>query len=124
MTLGHVIENSPDFEEKLPPAASLRSFDEPIPVAAADRWARAQALRGIAFDSSAEQELKNAYFATSSPRFLLEAAQAAFDQGHYGAGLAYARIIVPTFDSRKISEVPVAACQGRYPLPYDAASRA
>jgi len=37
-------------------------FDEPIPVAAADRWARAQALRGIAFDSSAEQELKNAYF--------------------------------------------------------------
>jgi soluble lytic murein transglycosylase len=116
-------ENPPDFLEKIPPAPALRSFDEPIPVAAADRWARAQALRTIAFDSSAEQELKNAYFATSSPRFLLEAAQAAFDQGHYGAGMAYARIIVPNFDSRKVNEVPVAAWKALFPLPYEAALR-
>ncbi len=121
--LGPGEENTPDFLEKIPPPPSLRPFDEPIPVAAADRWARAQALRAIAFDSSAEQELKNAYFATSSPRFLLEAAQAAFDQGHYGAGMAYARIIVPNFDSRKISEVPVAAWKALYPLPYEAALR-
>ena len=121
--LGPGEENSPEFLEKIPPPPSLRSFDEPIPVAAADRWARAQALRGIAFDSSAEQELKNAYFATSSPRFLLEAAQAAFDQGHYGAGMAYGRIIVPNFDSRKISEVPVAAWKALYPMPYEAALR-
>jgi len=60
---------------KNPAAAFIASFDEPVPVAAVDRWARAQALRAIAFDASAEQELKNAYFATSSPRFLLEAAQ-------------------------------------------------
>src|SRR5260370_24368843 len=102
--LGPGEENPADFLEKIPPAPALRSFEEPIPVAAEDRWARAQALRAIAFDSSAEQELKNAYFATSSPRFLLEAAQAAFYQGHYGAGMAYSRIIVPNFDSRKISE--------------------
>ncbi len=121
--LGPGEENSAEFLEKIPPPPSLRPFDEPIPVAAADRWARAQALRAIAFDSSAEQELKNAYFATSSPRFLLEAAQAAFDQGHYGAGMAYARIIVPNFDSRKISEVPVAAWKALYPLPYEAALR-
>ncbi len=121
--LGPGEENPPEFFEKIPPPPSLRSFDEPIPVAAADRWARAQALRAIAFDSSAEQELKNAYFATSSPRFLLEAAQAAFDQGHYGAGMAYARIIVPNFDSRKISDVPVAAWKALYPLPYEAALR-
>ncbi len=121
--LGPGEENPPDFLEKIPPAPALRSFDEPIPVAAEDRWDRAQALRGIAFDSSAEQELKNAYFATSSPRFLLEAAQAAFDQGHYGAGMAYGRIIVPNFDSRKISEVPVAAWKALYPLPYEAALR-
>jgi len=121
--LGPGEENPPELFEKIPPPPSLRSFDEPIPVAAADRWARAQALRAIAFDSSAEQELKNAYFATSSPRFLLEAAQAAFDQGHYGAGMAYARIIVPNFDSRKISEVPVAAWKALYPLPYEAALR-
>jgi soluble lytic murein transglycosylase len=121
--LGPGEENAAEFLEKIPPPPYLRPFDEPIPVAAADRWARAQALRAIAFDSSAEQELKNAYFATSSPRFLLEAAQAAFDQGHYGAGMAYARIIVPNFDSRRISEVPVAAWKALYPLPYEAALR-
>ena len=121
--LGPGEENPPEFFEKIPPPPSLRSFDEPIPVAAAERWARAQALRAIAFDSSAEQELKNAYFATSSPRFLLEAAQAAFDQGHYGAGMAYARVVVPNFDSRKISEVPVAAWKALYPLPYEGALR-
>jgi len=121
--LGPGEENPPELLEKIPPPPSLRPFDEPIPVAAVDRWARAQALRAIAFDSSAEQELKNAYFATSSPRFLLEAAQAAFDQGHYGAGMAYARIIVPNFDSRKIGDVPVAAWKALYPLPYEAALR-
>ena len=121
--LGPGEENPPDVLEKIPPPPALRSFDEPIPVAAADRWGRAQALRAIAFDSSAEQELKNAYFATSSPRFLLEAAQAAFDQGHYGAGMAYARIIVPNFDSRKVSDVPVAAWKALFPLPYEASLR-
>ena len=121
--LGPGEENAPEFFEKIPPPPSLRSFDEPIPVAAQERWERAQALRAIGFDSSAEQELKNAYFATSSPRFLLEAAQAAFDQGHYGAGMAYARVIVPNFDSRKISEVPVAAWKALYPMPYEAALR-
>jgi soluble lytic murein transglycosylase len=121
--LGPGEENPAELLEKIPPPPSLRPFDEPIPVAAEDRWARAQALRAIAFDASAEQELKNAYFATSSPRFLLEAAQAAFDQGHYGAGMAYARIIVPNFDSRKISDLPVAAWKALYPLPYEAALR-
>jgi soluble lytic murein transglycosylase len=80
-------------------------------------------LRAIAFDASAEQELKNAYFATSSPRFLLEAAQAAFDQGHYGAGMAYGRLIVPSFDSRKFGDVPVSVWKALYPLPYEAALR-
>ena len=121
--LGPGEENPPDVLEKIPPPPALRPMDEAIPVAAADRWARAQALRAIAFDSSAEQELKNAYFATSSPRFLLEAAQAAFDQGHYGAGMAYARIIVPNFDSRKVSDVPVAAWKALFPLPYEASLR-
>jgi soluble lytic murein transglycosylase len=121
--LGPGDESPVEALEKIPPPPALRPFDEPIPVAAEDRWARAQALRSIAFDASAEQELKNAYFATSSPRFLLEAAQAAFDQGHYGAGMAYARIVVPNFDARKISDLPVAAWKALYPLPYEAALR-
>ena len=121
--LGPGEENPAEFLDKIPPPPALRPFDEPIPVAAEDRWARAQALRSIAFDSSAEQELKNAYFATSSPRFLLEAAQAAFDQGHFGAGMAYARIVIPSVDSRKFSDVQLTAWKALFPLPYEAALR-
>jgi len=113
----------PEILEKIPPPPSLRPFDEPIPPAAADRWARAQALRTIAFDASAELELKNAYFATSSPRFLYEAAQAAFDQGHFAAGMAYGRIIVPNFDARKMDDLPVNVWKILYPLPYEALIR-
>jgi len=115
--------DAPDILEKIPPPPALRPFDEPIPVAAADRWARAEALRTIAFDASAELELKNAYFATSSPRFLYEAALAAFDQGHFAAGMAYGRIIVPNFESRKIDDLPVGVWKVLYPLPYESLIR-
>ena len=116
-------EDPADFLKKIPPAPALRPFDEPIPVAAEKRWERAQALRAIAFDSSAEQELKNAYFATPSPRFLLEAAQAAFDQGHFGTGMAYARAVVPNADARKFSDIPIEVWKALFPLPYEAALR-
>jgi soluble lytic murein transglycosylase len=110
---------TPEVLDKIPPPPPLRPFDEPIPTAAQDRWARAQALRTIAFDASAELELKNAFFATSSPRFLFEAAQAAFDEGHFAAGMAYGRIIVPNFDARKIDDLPVSVWKVLYPLPYE-----
>jgi soluble lytic murein transglycosylase len=113
----------PEILEKIPPPPSLRPFDEPIPPAATDRWARAQALRTIAFDASAELELKNGYFATSSPRFLYEAAQAAFDQGHFAAGMAYGRIIVPNFDARKMDDLPMDVWKVLYPLPYESVIR-
>ena len=113
----------PEFLEKIPPPPPLRAFDEPIDTTVADRWARSQALRSIAFDASAELELKSAYFATYSPRFLLEAAQTAFDQGHFGTGMAYGRLIVPNFDSRKIEEVPTIVWKTLYPLPYETALR-
>jgi soluble lytic murein transglycosylase len=114
---------APEILDKIPPPPALRPFDEPIPAAAADRWARAQALRTIAFDSSAELELKNAYFATSSPRFLFEAAQAAFDQGHFAVGMAYGRVIVPNFDARKLDDLPLAVWKVLYPLPYESVIR-
>src|SRR6202035_1733816 len=96
-------EDPPDFLAAIPPAPVLRPFDEAIPAAAQDRWVRAQALRIIAFDASAELELKSAFFATGSPRLLFEAAQAAFDQGHFAAGMAFGRLIVPSFDSPMIA---------------------
>jgi len=121
--LGPGDDDPPDFLAAIPAPPALRRFDEAIPDAAKDRWVRAQALRLIAFDASAEQELKSAFFATGSPRLLFEAAQAAFDQGHFAAGMAYGRVIVPSFDSRKISDVPVGVWKILYPLPYEAALR-
>jgi soluble lytic murein transglycosylase len=121
--LGPGEEDPAEVLAKIPPPPELRPFDEPIAPAAEDRWARAQALRIIAFDASAEQELKNAYFATSSPRFLLEAAHAAFDQGHFAAGMAYGRLILPSFESRKLSDAPMAVWKILYPLPYESALR-
>ena len=116
-------EDPPDFLAAIPPAPALRPFDEAIPPAAQDRWVRAQALRIIAFDASAELELKSGFYATGSPRLLFEAAQAAFDQGHFAAGMAYGRLIVPSFDSRKFSDVPVNVWKTLYPLPYEASLR-
>jgi soluble lytic murein transglycosylase len=121
--LGSGEENPADFLDRIPPPPPLRPFDEPIPPSAADRWARSQALRTIAFDSSAELELKNAFFATGQPRFLIEASQAAFDQGHFAAGMAYARLAVPSFDSRKSNELPLSVWRALYPLPYEAPLR-
>jgi soluble lytic murein transglycosylase len=121
--LGAGEEDVPEFLSQVPPPPPLPALGDPIPAAAVDRWNRAQALRTIAFDASAELELKAAYFATSFARFLLEAAQVAFEQGHFGTGMAYARIAVPNFESRKFSEVPVAAWKALYPLPYEAALR-
>jgi soluble lytic murein transglycosylase len=116
-------ENAPDFLASIPPPPVLRSFDDPIPDAARNRWERAMALRIIAFDAAAEAELKSAFFATGSPRLLFEAAQAAFSQGHFAVGMSYGRMIVPSFDSRKISDVPMDVWKALYPLPYEAALR-
>jgi soluble lytic murein transglycosylase len=113
----------PEILASIPPPPPLRPFDEPIPSSVAERWDRAQALRTIAFDAAAELELKSAYFAAGSPRLLFEAAQAAFDQGHFAAGMQYGRLIVPNFDARRFSDVPLIVWRTLYPLPYEAALR-
>jgi soluble lytic murein transglycosylase len=121
--LGAGDEEAPEFFAQLPAVAPLRPFDEPIAPNVLDRWNRAQALRTIAFDASAELELRAAYATTASPRFLVEAAQAAFDQGHFAAGMNYGRMAIPNFDSRKYSEVPPNAWKVLFPLPYEAQLR-
>jgi len=117
--LGPGDAEAPDFLAQLPSAPALRPFDEPIAPNVLDHWNRAQALRTLAFDASAELELKAAYAATASPRFLVEAAQAAFDQGHFAAGMNYGRMAIVSFDSRKFSEVPPNAWKVLFPLPYE-----
>src|ERR1700691_6134446 len=66
-----------DVLDLIPPVAAIPGLDGPIPIAAAGRQARADALRSIAFDASAELELRAAYAATGAPRLLFEAPQAA-----------------------------------------------
>jgi soluble lytic murein transglycosylase len=112
-----------DALAEIPAAPPLRPFDEPIAPLVADRWNRAQALRTIAFDASAELELKAAFAATASPRYLVEAAQAAFDQGHFATGMAYGRLAVPNFDARRLSEVPPNVWKVLFPFPYEAVIR-
>ncbi|HTA59405.1 MAG TPA: transglycosylase SLT domain-containing protein [Candidatus Baltobacteraceae bacterium] len=112
-----------DALAEVPAPPPLRPFDEPIAPLVAERWNRAQALRTIAFDASAELELKAAFAATASPRYMVEAAQAAFDQGHFATGMAYGRIAVPNFDSRKLSDVPSNVWKVLFPFPYEAVIR-
>ncbi len=121
--LGPGDEEVPDFLAQIPAASPLRPFDEPVTPNVLDRWNRAQALRTIAFDASAELELKAAYAATASPRFLVEAAQAAFDQGHFATGMAYGRQAISSFDTRKFNEVPPNVWKVLFPLPYESQLR-
>ena len=73
----------------IPDAPPLGDIDGPIPAAARDRWDRAQALRSIAFDASAELELRAGYAVTQSPRLLLEARFRAIDAQHYAVVLLW-----------------------------------
>jgi len=113
----------PDLLAAIPPAPSAPILGETIPSAAAQRQARADALRSIAFDSSAELELQAAYAATHEPRLLLESAQAAVEGGHYGAAIIAIRQIYPQLDSYSFSDVPREVWLAAYPLPYESSIR-
>jgi peptidoglycan lytic transglycosylase len=102
----------------IPPAAPLPPLDGPIPAAATQRWARAQALQSIAFDSSAELELRSAYADTHATGLLLAIAKAAEQAGHYGAGIVTTRQIVTQFEARRVDQIPEEALRTAYPLPY------
>ncbi len=109
--------NSAEVLALIPAPRPLPSLDESIPPAAAERWARAQALRAIAFDASAELELRAAYAATGAPRLLWEAGQAAMDAGHFSAAMATARLVYPQIEAHQIEQVPRPVWQTVFPLP-------
>lgn len=121
--IGREQVNPAEFLEKIPPAPALRRLDEAVPAAALERWTRAQVLRTLAFDASAELELRAGYLATGSPRFAFEAAQAAIDQSHFNVAMALGRIAIPNAEARKKEDVPVEAWKILFPLPYEAAVR-
>ena len=90
----------------IPPAPPLPPLDGPLPAAATQRWARAQALQSIAFDSSAELELRAAYADTHAPSLLLAIAKAAVQAGHYAAGIVTTRQVVTQLEARRFDEIP------------------
>jgi soluble lytic murein transglycosylase len=109
----------PDVLARIPPVPPAQPLGDSIPAAASERQARADALRSIAFDASAELELRAAYAATGEPRLLLEAAQSAVNAGHCGAAFATIRQIFPQLESRPFNDVPREAWQAAYPLPFE-----
>ena len=107
-----------DVLAAIPPIPTAPVLGDVIPPAAAERQARADALRSIAFDSSAELELRAAYATTGEPRLLLEAAQAAVGAGHCGAAFITIRQLYPQLESRPFEKVPREVWMAAYPLPF------
>lgn len=98
----------------IPPAAAV---SDTIPAAAAQRQARADALRSIAFDSSADLELRAAYADTGEPKLLIEAAQADVAAEKFGAAIVTLRQVYPQLEYRAYDTVPRAVWEAAYPLP-------
>jgi len=113
----------PEVIAAIPPAPDPRGIDGPIPPSAAARQARADALRSIGFDSSAELELRAGYAATGEPRLLFEAAQAAVAGNHYAGAIVTIRQIYPQLESETFSEVPREVWLTAYALPFEPSIR-
>ena len=112
-----------DLLATIPPVVPAQPVGDTIPPAAMARQARADALRSIAFDASAELELRAAYASTGEPRLLLEAAQAAVAAGHVGAAIVTVRQIYPQLDARPFDQVPHDVWMAAYPLPFGTSIR-
>jgi soluble lytic murein transglycosylase len=106
--------------QPLPPSLTLGSA---IPAAAANRQARADALRSIGFDASAELELRAAYAATGEPRLLLEAAQEAAASGRIGVAIVTVRQIYPQLEWRRFEDVPREVWLAAYAMPFQPSIR-
>jgi soluble lytic murein transglycosylase len=108
----------------IPTPPSPLPISPSVPSTALIRVQRAAALRTIAFDASAELELRAAYATTGEPRLLLEAAQAAIRSGHYAAGMSAARQLYPGLEARRFEDVPKEIWLTAFPLPYETQLRA
>ena len=110
--------NPADFLSLFPVAPPLPVFSKAVPAAANARWTRAQALRNIAFDQSAELELRAANDRTPAPGLLYAISEAAAAAGKYPAAITTARQLLPRMDARRFEEVPPDVWRIVYPWPY------
>jgi soluble lytic murein transglycosylase len=116
--IGKGTEGDPDVLALIPPPPRIPKLGRTIPAAAAEWQTRADALRSIAFDSSAELELRAAYEATGEPRLLFEAAEEAIAADHVGAAIVALQQIYPRLESHPFDDIPLAVWKTAYALPY------
>jgi soluble lytic murein transglycosylase len=109
---------SAEVLDAIPPPPPALPMADAIPVAAAANQARADALRSVAFDASAELELRAAYAVTGEPRLLFEAAQEAVNAGHVGAAIVTIRQLYPQLEARPFDTVPDDVWRVAYAMPY------
>ena len=109
-----------DLLASIPSLPAASPMGGTIPAAAADRQSRADALRSIAFDSSADLELRAGYAATGEPRLLVEAAQADVSAEKWGAAIVTLRMVYPQLEYRPYASVPREVWEAAYPLPHEA----
>jgi len=112
-----------DVLDQIPPVNAIPKLDGTTPLAAVGHKARADALRSIAFDSSAELELRAGYSDTGDARLLLEVAQTAASAGRYGTAIVTVRQIFPQLESQPFTEVPRAVWTTAYALPFETSIR-
>jgi soluble lytic murein transglycosylase len=108
-----------DILATIPPVPAALPLGDSIPTAAASRQTRADALRSIGFDASAELELRAAFASTGEPRLLLEAAQEALNAGHVGAAIVTVRQIYPQLEWRPFAQVPREVWLTAYAMPFE-----
>jgi soluble lytic murein transglycosylase len=108
-----------DILANIPAVPTALPLGDTIPAAAAPRQLRADALRSLGFDASAELELRAAFAATGEPRLLLEAAQEAVNAGHMGAAIATVRQIYPQLEWRPFAQVPREVWLTAYAMPFE-----
>ncbi len=118
-TLGPGAAADADILATIPPVPPALPLGASIPEAAANRQARADALRSISFDASAELELRAAFAATGEPRLLLEAAQEAVSAGHVGVAIVTVRQIYPQLEWRPFAQVPREVWLAAYAMPFE-----
>jgi soluble lytic murein transglycosylase len=108
-----------DILAVIPPLPPALPLGDSIPAAALSRQARADALRSIGFDASAELELRAAFASTGEARLLLEAAQEAVNAGHVGMAIATVRQIYPQLEWRPFAQVPREVWLTAYAMPFE-----
>ena len=118
-TLGPGASADADILATIPPVPPALPLGDTIPAAAANRQARADALRSISFDASAELELRAAFVSTGEPRLLLEAAQEAVSAGHVGTAIVTVRQIYPQLEWRPFAQVPREVWLTAYAMPFE-----